>query len=122
MRKIRLILLFEAAAFFVASLIHSGVIIQGYEHDGARIAEGVIGAVLLLGLALTWAGEAWARRAALASQVFALLGTGVGLFTVIIGVGPRTVPDVIYHVAIILVLIAGLVAMRREFPRAQATA
>lgn len=122
MRKIRLILLFEAAAFFAASLVHSGVLIQGYEHDGARIAEGVIGGVLLLGLAATWAGEAWARRAALASQWFALLGTGVGLFTVIIGVGPRTVPDVIYHVAIILALIAGLMTMRREFPRAQATA
>ena len=122
MRKIRLILLFEAAAFFAASLVHSGVLIRGYEHEGARIAEGVIGAVLLLGLALTWGGEAWARRAALAAQVFAILGTIVGLFTVIIGVGPRTVPDVIYHIAIILVLIAGLVAMRREFPRAQATA
>jgi hypothetical protein len=122
MRKIRLILLFEAAAFFAASLVHSGVLIHGYEHEGARVAEGVIGAVLLLGFALTWGGEAWARRAALASQVFALLGTAVGLFTVIIGVGPRTVPDVIYHVAIVLVLIMGLVAMKREFPRAQATA
>jgi len=44
---IRCCLLFEAATFVVASLIHSGVLIAGYEHQKARIAEGVIAIVLL---------------------------------------------------------------------------
>jgi len=44
----------------------------------------------------------------LAAQGFALLGTLVGLFTIIIGVGPRTVPDVVYHIAVLIVLAAGL--------------
>ncbi len=46
---IRSFRLFEAATFFVASLIHIGVSIAGYEHQKARIAEGVIALVLLTG-------------------------------------------------------------------------
>ena len=66
---IRSFLLFEAATFLVASLIHSGVLIAGYEHQKDRIAEGVI--------------------------ALALLGTLIGVFTIAVGVGPRTAPDIV---------------------------
>jgi hypothetical protein len=36
------------------------------------------------------------------------LGTLIGLFTVAVGVGPRTTPDIIYHIVILLVLVSGL--------------
>ena len=45
---------FQAAAFSVAALIHSGRLIDGYRHQEARTAESVIAVVLLVGLALTW--------------------------------------------------------------------
>ncbi len=109
MRVIRLFMLFEAAAFVIASMIHSGLLMTGYEHDRARIAEGVIAVVLLTGAASTWIRPAWTRKAGLAAQAFALLGTLIGVFTIAIGIGPRTLPDVAYHVAIITVLIIGLV-------------
>jgi hypothetical protein len=32
----------------------------------------------------------------------------VGIFTIVIGVGPRTIPDIGYHIGIVLVLIWGL--------------
>jgi hypothetical protein len=102
-------MLFEAATFVAASLIHSGVMIAGYEHQKARIAEGVIATVLLVGAVLTWIRPAWTRQAGLAAQGFALLGTLVGIFTIIVGVGPRTAPDVAYHVAIVVVLVWGLI-------------
>ena len=54
-----------------------------------------------------------ARSAFLGAQAFAALGVCVGLFTIAIGVGPRTVPDVVYHVAILATLIAGLACARR---------
>jgi hypothetical protein len=93
--------------------VHSGVLIDGYEHDDARIAESVIAVVLLAGLAWSWVRPAQTREAGIAAQGFALLGTFVGLFTIAIGVGPRTALDVVYHVAIVLVLIWGLrLAMR----------
>ncbi len=106
-------MLFEAATFLAASLIHSGVMITGYELQQARIAEGVIAIVLLIGAALTWIRPAWTRQAGLAAQGFALLGTLVGIFTIIVGVGPRTVPDIAYHFAIVVVLVWGLISANR---------
>jgi hypothetical protein len=94
-------------------LLHSGVMIAGYEHPKARIAEGVIATVLLVGAAFTWIRPGWTRQAGLAAQRFALLGTLVGIFTINVGVGPRTVPDLAYHLAIIAVLIWGLMFAKR---------
>jgi len=106
--RVRISLLFEALTFIGASLVHFGVLVHGYEHDKARIAEGVIAAVLLAGLIVSLVRSDWTAEAGVAAQGFALLGTLVGLFTIIVGVGPRTVPDLVYHGAIIAVLGWGL--------------
>jgi multisubunit Na+/H+ antiporter MnhB subunit len=106
--KIRIFMLFEAATFVVASLIHAGVPVGGYEHHEAHLAEAVIALVLIVALALTWIRPAWTRAAGVGGQGFALLGTMVGLFTIAVGVGPRTVPDVAYHIGIVAVLVWGL--------------
>jgi predicted tellurium resistance membrane protein TerC len=107
-RAIRLFMLVEALSFSVAALIHSGALIAGFEHERARIAEGVIAIVLFVGLALTWTRAAWTPAVGLTAQGFALLGTLVGVFMIAVGVGPRTVPDVVYHAAIVIVLACGL--------------
>jgi hypothetical protein len=103
----------EAVAFAVASLIHGGHVIPGYAHRNAHIAEAILAIVLFAGLAVTVVAPDHSRRAGLLSQGFALLGTLVGLFTIAVGVGPRTLPDVIYHVLIIIVLASGLYYTRR---------
>jgi peptidoglycan/LPS O-acetylase OafA/YrhL len=87
--------------------------IQGYAHRQAALAETVIAGVLLLGWGVAWIWPARTRRIGVAAQTFALLGTLVGLFTIAIGVGPRTAPDLIYHAAIVVVLIGGLVVGTR---------
>ena len=112
-RTIRFFLLFEAASFIAASLVHSGVLITGYEHQKARIAESVLAIVLLFAAALTWARPTWTRKAGLAAQGFAFLGTMVGIFTIAVGVGPRTVPDVVYHLTLVAVLVWGLVIAKQ---------
>ncbi len=112
-QAIRLFLLFEVATFVAAASVHFGVFIGGYEHQKAGVAESVIAVVLLTGLIVTWIGRAWTRRIGLAAQAFALLGTLVGVFTIVVGVGPRTVPDIAYHVAIVAVLVWGLVLAKR---------
>ena len=118
---IRLFMLCEAATFVAAFLIHSGFLIGGYEHQQARIGEGVIAVVLITGLVVTWLRPAWTRGVGLAAQGFALLGTLVGIFTIVVGVGPRTAPDIIYHTGIVVVLLWGLtVAARSARPSARA--
>lgn len=111
--RLRVFLLVEAIAFALAAMVHFGVLIHGYEHDKARIAESIIALVLLGGLAVSLLRPSLTSVAALVAQAFALFGTLVGLFTIAVGVGPRTVPDVIYHIAIIIVLIFGLIAANR---------
>jgi hypothetical protein len=96
--------------------VHFGVLLRGHEHGKAGTAESVIAAVLLAGLAWTWIRPAAARAAGLAVQGFALLGTLVGLFTIAVGVGPRTVPDLAFHGGIVAVLVWGLVAGAKAAP------
>ena len=100
---IRRFLLVEAATFITAAAIHGGWLISGYEHREARIAESIIAAVLLGGAAVAWAKPARTRAAGLFGQGFALFWTLVG---------PRTGPDILYHIAIVAVLVWGIVVAR----------
>ncbi len=112
-QTIRLFLLLEGASFAVAALVHGGVLVAGYMHRQAAIAESTIALVLLVGCALTWVWPARTRLIGLVAQVFAVLGTLVGVFTIAVGVGPRTVPDIAYHLAILVALAWGLVVAAR---------
>src|SRR5712691_3397406 len=112
-RWIRLFLLFEASTFVVAALVHFGVLAAGYEHGAAGIAETVIAVVLLAAFLAAWIRPVWTRVIGLGAQSFALLGTLVGVFTIVVGVGPRTVPDIAYHAGIVVVLAWGLVVTKR---------
>jgi hypothetical protein len=112
-RRLRALLLFEAVAFVAAALVHFGVLVHGYEHADARTAESVIAFVLVVGLVLTWVRPEWSRETGIAAQGFALLGTLIGIVTIIAGVGPRTAPDVSYHIVIVMVLVWGVIVAVR---------
>jgi hypothetical protein len=114
MGTIRIFMLVQAAIFGSAALIHSGRLLEGYQDQAAGTAESIIGLVLLIGLLLSWVPAPWGRRAAIAAQVFALLGTLLGAFIIAIGVGPRTPLDIAYHGLMLAVLIAGLVVSGRS--------
>jgi hypothetical protein len=111
--KLRVFLAVEVAIFALASLVHRGVLVRGYEHGRAAIAEAVIAAVLAAGLLLSLMRPWSARAYALFVQYFALLGTFVGVVMILIGVGPRTAPDLALHALMILTLAFGLVAATR---------
>lgn len=107
-RIVRGFILLTATSLIVASLIHFEVIIEGYRHQEAGISEAVIAAAMLVGLAFTWLPGRRQVWAGFGSLAFGLLGTLVGVFTIIIGVGPQTVPDILYHATLIVALAAGL--------------
>jgi heme A synthase len=116
MATIRAFLLFAAATFVAAAAIHFGAFLEGYSHRKAGIAETAIAVVLSAGLILTWAEPTRAREASVAAQAFAVFGVVVGLFTIAVGVGPRTVADVAYHAGILIVLLVGLAISLRTRP------
>jgi hypothetical protein len=111
--KLRVFLAVEFAIFALASLVHRGVLARGYEHSKAAVAEAVIAAVLAAGLLLSFMRPWSARAYALVVQWFALLGTFVGVAMILIGVGPRTAPDLALHALMIVTLVFGLVAATR---------
>ena len=119
MQHVRTFLCIEAAAFGVAALVHAGVLVDGYRHREAAIAESVIAGVLTIGLVLSLMRPSSSRAAGLAAQAFALVGTFVGLFTIAIGVGPQSRFDLALHVGFVALLTAGLavVAGRRAETR-----
>lgn len=112
-RLVRWFLSLEAAAFGAAALVHSGVAVHGYEHWKAATAESVIGLVLLGGLLTSVVAPQSSRSAGLASQAFALLGTLVGTFTIVIGVGPRSPFDFALHAGFVAALVTGLALVAR---------
>lgn len=116
MTVVRALIGATAGSLLIASLIHSGLLVEGYRHRQAATAEGVIAVVMLIGLALTWSPAPWSDRAAVGALGFGLLGTLVGMFTIVIGVGPRTAADVVYHIALLAALTAGLFLAVRAAP------
>lgn len=110
---LRLILIVAAAAFGLASSIHAGVLLDGWEHSRAATAEGAITAAMALGIAASLIRPASARGIALAALGFALLGTLVGAFTILVGVGPQSAPDIALPALLILGLAAALIRVWR---------
>ena len=103
----------EAISYALAALIHAGIVMDGYENTGARIAESLIALALAFGWLIARVRSQWLRPAALWAQGLALFWTMVGVLTIVLGVGPRTIPDIIYHAAIVAALIYGLTVARQ---------
>ena len=113
-QTVRAFLLIEAVAFVIAGAIHSGIFVAIDTHYQAATAESIIGIVLLISFGLTWLWPAQTRLIGLLAQAFAAFGTMVGLFTIAVGVGPRSVGDIAFHLAILAVLGWGIVVTARS--------
>lgn len=111
-RQTQIFLGVEVVIFLLAALTHFEVLFDGYADRGAGIAESVIGLVLIAGLALVTVRPASARTVGIVVQVFALVGTFVGL-TLLVAVGPSTLLDLTFHLVMALVLITGLMVTIR---------
>ena len=108
----------QAAIFLVAVSVHFGLLFQGYSHRAAGTAESIIAAVLLVALVVTLLSPSRARLVAIAAQSFGIIGVVVGLFTIAIGVGPRTALDLGLHALMLITLVAGLIIAIQSKTRA----
>lgn len=83
-------------------------------YEAAR--DVVVDSAILDGLAAHDGASAWVAQRTTLTQGFVLAGTVVGIFTIIVGVGPRTVPDILYHLGIVGILSWGLLQAARMQP------
>jgi hypothetical protein len=105
MRAVRAFLAVQVVVFAAAASIHFGLILHGYQH--LRRVRPRRSSVLLAGLGpLTWMAD-WARRSAIAAQLFGVLGV-LGLTTIPIGIGPQTFLDLAMHAVMLALLLGGL--------------
>jgi hypothetical protein len=103
----------EALTFVVAAILHTGTRIFGLGGERftrAALPEAIIAGVLVLGAIGALRGS-W--RAPLLATGLSVAGVALGIATIAGGVGPRTTPDVVYHVTVMAVLAGSLVAMLR---------
>ena len=117
---VRGFLLVQIAIFLALVTIHFGLLVGGYAHPGAGATELVIVAVLVFGFLLTWTPPPWSQRAATAAQSFGTVGVLVGLLTITVGIGPRTILDLSLNMVLLLTLIAGLAITRKGAGHVQA--
>ena len=111
---VRGLLLLQIALFLALVAIHFGLLIGGYRRPAAGTTEAVIVAVLIAGLLLTWTRPLWSRRAATAAQSFGTLGVLVGLFTIALGIAPRSILELTLNGVLLLTLLAGLAMTLRK--------
>ena len=107
MRDLRIILLIEIVALGAAAVLHLPP--GGDPTQSPSIYEGTIALVLLVGLVIVLVRPSWGPWAALLTQAFALVCASIGLYLAVIGVGPNSIPDLVFHVAIVALLIWGLI-------------
>jgi hypothetical protein len=104
----------EAVAFAIASLVHSGAFTDVSVDPGANIAEGTIAVVLLAGALAISIRPTWTRVVGVLAQGFGLLGSLIGLYLAVRGLGPNTLPDLVFHLAIVPMLALGMTAAFRH--------
>jgi hypothetical protein len=113
----------EAASFCVAAALHLDARISlgfgtfsGESAATAAVPELIVALVLLLGAGVVLLRPDEARQVASVATGFAIFGVLVGLVTIALGVGPRTVPDLLYYVGMMIVLLIsfGVLMNRRR--------
>jgi hypothetical protein len=113
-RRIAKLMSGVAVTLGIASALHLAGLVHGrsapFDPTHAGIAEAIIGATLAGGAVTVVRTPDHARAAALGTVAFATVGFGVGLtFTVRGG----HLPDVLYHVAVLPLLIGSLIVLIR---------
>jgi hypothetical protein len=112
-RSIAASMIFIAATLAIASLLHLSGHVHGsspFDADHAGIAEAIIGIVLAAAATVMLRAPLRARAVGLAATAFAIVGFLIGLnFTARGG----HVPDVVYHIIFLPVLVGILIVLLR---------
>lgn len=107
MSTLRTLLFLEAASLLVAAFLHVGLLTSSPPDDAAMYEAG-IAVILAVGLAITKVRPGHARITGLVVQAIALVGASIGTYATLRGIGPNSPLDIVYHVALIALIVAGL--------------
>jgi hypothetical protein len=107
-----------AITFLLGALLHLGVriplgfaVLAEPRIIPATIVEGLCGLGLAVGAYAVLTGRSWAWSAVTGAYAFALGGVLLGTVALAVGAGPNTELNTIYHRAMLVALVAGLVVL-----------
>ena len=103
-RTLRSIMAVAALSLLGLAALHSGLVIPGPFNE-ARCTRSSVAVVLVVGIKPTFFGRDGARWGGLASTLLALVGASIGLYMALRRLGPNTVPNIVYHMAVIALLL-----------------
>ena len=114
-----------AATFSLGALLHLGVriplgfaVLAEPRIVPATIVEGLCGLGLAVGGYAVLTGRSWAWSAVTGAHAFALGGVLLGITALVVGAGPSTELNTIYHRLMLVALAAGLVVLLTPIGRA----
>jgi hypothetical protein len=106
-------LMVEVALFTFAALAHGGVIVTGYEFPKAAMAETVIAVILGAALIMSFVSPTTTRTVALITQGVALLAVVAGVVTIVMGISPQTLQNIVVHAVMLITLGLGFAVAQR---------
>ena len=110
------VMLVEAVTLGAAASLHLGLgAVRGEQAPSSAIGELVVAGALVCGAVVVRAGTPHARLLAFVVTAFALLGVIAGLTAIALDLAPRTVPDLVCYLVIMVVLLIsfGVLMSRR---------
>ena len=110
------VMLVEAAILCVAAALHFGLwAVRGEQAPNSAIGELIVAVALVCGAVVVLAGTPHARLLAFVVTGFALLGVIAGLTAIALDLAPRTIPDLVCYLVIMVVLLIsfGVLMSRR---------
>jgi hypothetical protein len=97
----------NAALFVFGAVQHAGFAVGAFREPRivpAAIVEGICGAALAYAAATLFRRTPAARRATVIANVIALVGVIIGLVALVLGAGPRTASNDLYHRLMLLAI------------------
>ena len=119
------VMLVEAVSLALAAVVHLGhriplgsFVVAGERATFTAVVELVIAALLASGGLAVLSATLRARLFAAMVTLLAIVGAIIGLVTISLGTGPRTIPDLAYDIVIMVVLLVSFaVLLGRRRPR-----
>ena len=112
---IRVLVAFEAVTFLVAAALHLGLLLPfGLAEQPmlpAGIVEGFAGLFCAGSIYAIVTHQPWAWYAAMVANSFALSGVLLGMWSLASGYGPNTDLNGVYHLMMLVVLVACIVLL-----------
>lgn len=115
---LHVVVAFDAVVFLLAAMLHVGIaiplgntVITTDQIAPASVVEGLLGLVFTFTTYAVYARKGWSWPLLTGAHIMALAGVLLGIWAIAEGYGPDSLWNDIYHRVMLVILVAGLIAL-----------